>query len=37
VSEHLSVLRSAGLVTTTRTGRFLVHQRTALGVALAGG
>jgi DNA-binding transcriptional ArsR family regulator len=37
VSEHLSVLRATGLVATTRTGRFLVHQRTALGVALAGG
>jgi DNA-binding IclR family transcriptional regulator len=37
VSEHLSVLRASGLVATTRTGRFLVHQRTALGVALAGG
>jgi DNA-binding transcriptional ArsR family regulator len=36
VSEHLAVLRAAGLVTTTRTGRFLVHQRTALGIALAG-
>jgi DNA-binding transcriptional ArsR family regulator len=37
VSEHVSVLRATGLVATTRTGRFLVHQRTALGVALAGG
>lgn len=37
VSEHLSVLRAAGLVATTRTGRFLLHQRTALGVALSGG
>ncbi len=36
VSEHLAVLRAAGLVTTTRTGRFLLHQRTALGIALAG-
>jgi len=36
-SEHLAVLRATGLVTTTRTGRFLVHQRTPLGVALSGG
>ena len=36
VSEHLAILRAAGLVATTRTGRFLVHQRTALGIALAG-
>lgn len=35
VSEHLAVLRSCGLVSTTRTGRLLLHQRTALGVALA--
>jgi DNA-binding IclR family transcriptional regulator len=35
VSEHLAILRGAGLVSTTRTGRYLVHQRTALGVALA--
>lgn len=35
-SEHLAVLRAAGLVATTRAGRFLVHRRTALGVALAG-
>ncbi|HEX4833701.1 MAG TPA: helix-turn-helix domain-containing protein [Trebonia sp.] len=35
-SEHLAVLRACGLVSTTRTGRYLVHQRTALGVALAG-
>ncbi|MFI6464438.1 DUF5937 family protein [Streptomyces sp. NPDC050528] len=34
VSEHLSVLRASGLVSTTRTGRFLVHHRTALGLAL---
>jgi DNA-binding transcriptional ArsR family regulator len=37
VSEHLAVLRATGLVASTRTGRFLVHQRTALGTALAGG
>jgi hypothetical protein len=36
-SEHLAVLRAAGLVATTRTGRFLVHQLTPLGVALAAG
>jgi DNA-binding transcriptional ArsR family regulator len=37
VSEHLAVLRAAGLVSTRRTGRFLLHQRTALGIALAAG
>ncbi len=36
-SEHLAVLRATGLVATTRTGRFLLHQRTPLGVALSGG
>jgi DNA-binding IclR family transcriptional regulator len=35
VSEHLAILRAAALVSTTRTGRYLMHQRTALGVALA--
>jgi DNA-binding transcriptional ArsR family regulator len=35
VSEHLAVLRAAGLVSTSRTGRFLLHQRTPLGVALS--
>jgi DNA-binding transcriptional ArsR family regulator len=34
VSEHLAILRAAGLVSTTRTGRYLMHQRTALGIAL---
>ena len=34
VSEHLAILRANGLVSTTRTGRYLIHQRTALGVAL---
>ena len=34
VSEHLSVLRTSGLISTTRTGRFLLHQHTALGTAL---
>jgi hypothetical protein len=33
--KHLAILRAAGLVSATRTGRYLVHQRTALGVALA--
>lgn len=37
VSGHLAVLRSSGLVSTARTGRFLVHRRTALGLALVGG
>ena len=36
VSEHLAVLRATGLVATTRTGRFLTHQRTMLGTSLAG-
>lgn len=34
VSEHVAILRANGLVSTTRTGRFLVHQRTELGTAL---
>ena len=34
-SEHLSILRANGLVTTTRTGRYLRHQRTLLGAALS--
>jgi DNA-binding transcriptional ArsR family regulator len=33
-SEHLTVLRNAGLVSTRRTGRTLTHRRTALGKAL---
>lgn len=37
ISEHLATLRSTGLVSTTRTGRFLIHQRTALGIALSAG
>ncbi|HEY1699507.1 MAG TPA: helix-turn-helix domain-containing protein [Trebonia sp.] len=37
VSEHLSILRATGLISTTRTSRFLLHQRTALGLALAAG
>lgn len=36
VSEHLSVLRDSGLVTTVRTGRFLLHRRTPLGLSLSG-
>jgi len=34
-SEHLAILRANGLITSTRTGRYLHHQRTPLGVALA--
>jgi DNA-binding transcriptional ArsR family regulator len=34
-SEHLTVLRANSLITTTRTGRFLHHQRTPLGIALS--
>jgi DNA-binding transcriptional ArsR family regulator len=37
VSEQLAVLRAARLVTTHRTGRFLVHTQSALGAALAQG
>lgn len=37
VSEHLTVLRDAGLVTTHRTGRYLQHSRTPLGTQLASG
>lgn len=37
VSEHLAVLRQAGLVTTRRTGRYLQHSRTPLGTTLANG
>ncbi len=35
VSEHLAVLRAAGLTTATRTGRYILHARTPLGAALA--
>jgi DNA-binding transcriptional ArsR family regulator len=35
VSEHLTILRANGLITTTRTGRYLHHQRTPLGIALS--
>jgi DNA-binding transcriptional ArsR family regulator len=34
VSEHLTLLRANGLITTTRNGRYLNHQRTPLGLAL---
>jgi DNA-binding transcriptional ArsR family regulator len=34
VSEHLTILRDAGLVTTHRTGRYLQHVRTPLGTQL---
>jgi DNA-binding transcriptional ArsR family regulator len=36
VSEHLGVLRANGLITTARAGRYLIHQQTALGTAIAG-
>jgi len=35
VSEHLTVLRDTGLVTTHRTGRYLQHTRTPLGTQLS--
>jgi hypothetical protein len=31
----VSILRANRLISTTRTGRFLLHQRTTLGLALA--
>jgi DNA-binding transcriptional ArsR family regulator len=37
VSEHVTVLRDAGLVTTHRAGRYLHHARTPLGTQLAAG
>lgn len=37
VSEHVSVLRAAGLVVTRRAGRQLLHEQTPLGIALAAG
>jgi DNA-binding transcriptional ArsR family regulator len=37
VSEQLAVLRAARLVSTHRTGRFLLHRQTPLGAALAQG
>ena len=36
VSQHLGALRSAGLVTSHRTGRVVLYARTALGDALLG-
>jgi DNA-binding transcriptional ArsR family regulator len=36
-SSHAAALRSAGLATTTRTGRSVTHQRTALGTLIVGG
>ncbi|GAA4470488.1 ArsR/SmtB family transcription factor [Phytohabitans houttuyneae] len=35
VSQHLAVLRDAGLVTTSRAGRTVLHLRTAAGDALS--
>ena len=35
-SAHTAALRRAGLITTTRAGRAVLHQRTALGTLLAG-
>ena len=37
VSEHVTVLRDAGLVTTHRVGRYLQHSRSPLGTQLAAG
>jgi DNA-binding transcriptional ArsR family regulator len=36
VSEHLSALRDAGLLTSYRVGHQVVYERTPLGIALAG-
>ncbi|MEV3854290.1 winged helix-turn-helix domain-containing protein [Streptomyces sp. NPDC050095] len=36
-SAHATALRSAGMATTTRTGRSVTHRRTALGALIAGG
>ncbi|MEV6161602.1 DUF5937 family protein [Streptomyces sp. NPDC052052] len=35
VSEHLSVLRAAGLLTSRRSGHQVLYERTPLGIALA--
>ncbi|MFJ9431474.1 ArsR/SmtB family transcription factor [Streptomyces sp. NPDC101490] len=35
-SSHAAALRSAGMATTTRTGRSVTHQRTALGTLVVG-
>ncbi|GAA2263679.1 DUF5937 family protein [Streptomyces amakusaensis] len=37
VSTHTAALRAAGLITTTRTGRAVLHRRTALGSLLVRG
>lgn len=37
VSEHLAVLRAAGLLTARRQGRQVLYERTPLGMALAAG
>jgi len=34
VNQHLTALRRAGLVTSWRSGRFVLYQRTALGTSL---
>ena len=36
VSEHLSVLRDAGLLTSHRVRRQVLYERTPLGIAVAG-
>jgi DNA-binding transcriptional ArsR family regulator len=36
-SQHATVLRQAGLITTQRTGRSVAHALTALGSALLAG
>ncbi|MEU4622331.1 helix-turn-helix domain-containing protein [Actinoplanes sp. NPDC023801] len=36
ISEHLSVLRRSGLVTSRRSGRSVLYQRTTLGTELLG-
>ncbi|MFD5324289.1 ArsR/SmtB family transcription factor [Streptomyces sp. NPDC127092] len=35
-SAHTAALRAAGLLTTTRTGRSVTHERTSLGTLVAG-
>lgn len=37
VSEHLSVLRAAGLLTSRRYGHQVLYERTPLGIAMAAG
>jgi DNA-binding transcriptional ArsR family regulator len=36
VSEHLSALRDAGLLTSYRVGHQVVYERTPLGIAVTG-